>query len=228
MAGKQDTATKIEKTMLVVPIDEARQKLDDQLRSGQELSDALSNNPKLLQVEDNIKIWRDSTTQMLKGLFNTEEIAHEFQGVVGFTPWSRHYGLSSDAIKLDKEWLGKDLLQLKSILARLDYIPTLRHNLRVLAPDSSNYPSRRPIGSPFGMREDDWEIVEERFQEKDVLYIVLGYQFESKFYDSSVLKRNVNEMFAIAANSHNNHLGYPDVKTSFIDLSAGYGPPVLI
>lgn len=82
---------------------------------------------------------------------------------------------------------------------------------------------RFPIGSPFGFTNEDWHTVEERAVSEAIIYVVLGYQFKSDYYDSDKLKMNIEEMFAAAINEYNNRQGHPAGKISFRPLAAGYG-----
>jgi hypothetical protein len=80
-----------------------------------------------------------------------------------------------------------------------------------------------PVGSPYGFTPQDWEIVSERKARHDKLYVVLGYQFKSKHYDSQDLLRNVKEMFLKAVETYNQSPGLSAIYLDFKPLSAGYG-----
>jgi len=80
-----------------------------------------------------------------------------------------------------------------------------------------------PIGSPYGFNDDDWETVALQKSHADVLYVVLGYQFTSSFYDTAALRRNVEAMFADAVTRHNARPGTIDMQLRFKTLVAGYG-----
>jgi hypothetical protein len=52
-----------------------------------------------------------------------------------------------------------------------------------------------PIGSPYGFNEDDYNTV--AFRKRDItnLYIVVGYQFSSEFYNTTLLLDNIKNYF---------------------------------
>jgi len=80
-----------------------------------------------------------------------------------------------------------------------------------------------PIGSPFGFTDYDWEIVADRKSRTDSLYVVLGFQFKSEYYDSEQLTANVRDMLERAVEEYNQlHSSY-QVVLDFRPLSAGYG-----
>lgn len=80
-----------------------------------------------------------------------------------------------------------------------------------------------PVGSPYGFRDEDWEIVSERRSDSSVLNVVLGYQFESEYYDSDELQRNVEGMFLEAVNKYNGLPGSTPTRLQYQSLVAGYG-----
>lgn len=80
-----------------------------------------------------------------------------------------------------------------------------------------------PVGSPFGFTDIDWEIVADRKLKKDTLYVVLGFQFESDFYDSDQLVANVQAMFERATEEYNLLPGSVQIAVDFHALRAGYG-----
>ena len=80
-----------------------------------------------------------------------------------------------------------------------------------------------PIGSPFGFTDYDWEIVADRKSRTDSLYVVLGYQFESEYYDSKQLIANVRDMLERAVEEYNQLHGSYQIVLDFRPLRAGYG-----
>jgi DNA-binding MarR family transcriptional regulator len=80
-----------------------------------------------------------------------------------------------------------------------------------------------PVGSPFGFTDTDWETVADRKSRKDTLFIVLGYQFMSDFYDSDQLVANVQAMFETAVAEYNQLPNSYHVTLDFHALRAGYG-----
>jgi hypothetical protein len=80
-----------------------------------------------------------------------------------------------------------------------------------------------PVGSPFGFTDIDWEIVAERKFNKNVLYVVLGFQFKSEHYNLQELTTNIERMFEDAVNKYNQMPGSNPVDLDFHPLAAGYG-----
>ncbi len=83
--------------------------------------------------------------------------------------------------------------------------------------------SKIPRGSPFGFEKEDWEIVYKRKNDKNTIYIVFGYQFESKFYDAKLLTKNVEKLFKTVINLYNKNEDTDTIKIKFIPLKAGFG-----
>jgi hypothetical protein len=80
-----------------------------------------------------------------------------------------------------------------------------------------------PIGSPYGFTEDDWDIVALHKEDAKTLYVVIGMQFESSFYDSDTLKGNVQATFQNAVKQYNEHYQDSRIELHFEWLSAGLG-----
>jgi hypothetical protein len=79
-----------------------------------------------------------------------------------------------------------------------------------------------PIGSPYGFTEQDWETVAFHKEEDKTLYVVMGMQFKSVFYDSDLLARNIESLFQKAVDEINKSLG-SSVTLRFERLAAGLG-----
>ncbi len=79
------------------------------------------------------------------------------------------------------------------------------------------------VGSPYGFSDEDWEIVSERKARTDTLYVVMGYQFRSEYYESDELARNAQAMLLGAVNEYNRLPGSFQVQLDFHPLAAGYG-----
>lgn len=80
-----------------------------------------------------------------------------------------------------------------------------------------------PIGSPFGFTDEDWEVVAERKAKVNEISVVFGYQFESKHYDTDLLKQNVQSMFQKAVEEYKKQPGAFNISLAFKPLAAGYG-----
>ncbi len=91
--------------------------------------------------------------------------------------------------------------------------------------DESFLPARpfNPIGSPYGFTEDDWDTVSIRKEDDSVLYVVLGKQFQSKFYDSGSLDRNIRAHFQDAVQQYNRINNSAKITLEFEALAAGFG-----
>jgi hypothetical protein len=80
-----------------------------------------------------------------------------------------------------------------------------------------------PMGSPYGFTDEDWEATSERKSQADVLFAVLGHQFESECFDTEPLRCNVEGMLKHAVDAYNNTPGKAPLRLDFRTLSAGYG-----
>ena len=80
-----------------------------------------------------------------------------------------------------------------------------------------------PVGSPYGFTDEDWEIVAEKKSQGSILWVVFGYQFESKRYDTVKLKGNVEKSFKLAVDEYNVLKNAIAVTLDFRSLAAGYG-----
>lgn len=79
-----------------------------------------------------------------------------------------------------------------------------------------------PIGSPFGFTENDWKEVGLKKEEKKTLFVVLGKQFKSKYYDSYLLDKNIKKHFMDTIELYNQRKN-KNITLSFKALSAGLG-----
>jgi hypothetical protein len=80
-----------------------------------------------------------------------------------------------------------------------------------------------PIGSPFGFTELDWEFVTAERHRTDELKVVMGYQFESEWYDWDRLHKNLGVNFAYAVAQYSAAPGNDRISTNMKLLGAGYG-----
>ena len=93
-----------------------------------------------------------------------------------------------------------------------------------LQTNETSLPQRpfNPIGSPYGFKEYDWETVSLHKEDKNKLYVVIGFQFESKFYDTDMLLKNVKNHFQKAVSEYNKR-NNSNITLIFEKLGAGYG-----
>jgi hypothetical protein len=78
-----------------------------------------------------------------------------------------------------------------------------------------------PVGSPFGFTPEDWGMVTENIRDPFKIYVVFGFQFESKYYNTNRLKRNVHKMFQTAVKEYNKSGN--SIILEFASLRGGYG-----
>lgn len=84
-------------------------------------------------------------------------------------------------------------------------------------------PPLNPIGSPYGFTEDDWEIVALQKEAAKTLYVVLGMQVKSNFYDNQTLSQNIQSLFQNALQQSNDKHQDSSFELHFEQLSAGLG-----
>jgi hypothetical protein len=80
-----------------------------------------------------------------------------------------------------------------------------------------------PIGSPYGFTDEDWGTGSERRGQSGRLNAVLGHQFVSEFFDTSLLRSNVETMLRQAVDMYNRLPGKAPLTLDYRTLSAGYG-----
>lgn len=80
-----------------------------------------------------------------------------------------------------------------------------------------------PIGSPYGFTYDDWEFVSLRKKNRNTLNVVFGLQYESQYYNTGDLIRNICEHFEEAIKMYNEKHPKNKIKLQFEKLAAGYG-----
>jgi hypothetical protein len=85
--------------------------------------------------------------------------------------------------------------------------------------------AKQPLaaGSPYGFSDLDWEYTQMRINDTQKLIVVMGYQFESEFYNSELLTSNINKQFENAMNQWNDSPKNKKFKLDFVKLGAGYG-----
>lgn len=80
-----------------------------------------------------------------------------------------------------------------------------------------------PVGSPYGFSDGDWEYIAQQKSQSGRLTVVMGYQFDSKHYDSPLLRENIKVTFQSAVNRYNAQHGSIQTELEFRPLAAGYG-----
>jgi len=80
-----------------------------------------------------------------------------------------------------------------------------------------------PIGSPYGFNEEDWEFIAGQKAQVNRLLVVMGYQFVSTYYDSKLLRQNVQAMFQKAVEQYTVLPASLGATLEFRALAAGYG-----
>lgn len=88
----------------------------------------------------------------------------------------------------------------------------------------SNIPTL-PVGSPFGFVDTDWEYIQKLKKQHTKLFVVMGCQSESPYYNTTNLKNNIKATFESALEKYNeNERGRKEkITLEFKPLVAGYG-----
>lgn len=103
------------------------------------------------------------------------------------------------------------------------------HQRQPLAVAAEQVPARvamlppPPVGSPYGFTDEDWKAISQRKYQPGVLYAVLGYQFDSEYFDGALLCSNVKGMLDRAVKTYNSKPDTAQRTLKFRALSAGYG-----
>lgn len=79
-----------------------------------------------------------------------------------------------------------------------------------------------PVGSPYGFTENDWENVSLQKEDRKTLYVVMGLQFESKYYDTETILKNFKSYFENSVRLYNDK-NNDNISLKFEKLEAGYG-----
>ena len=79
------------------------------------------------------------------------------------------------------------------------------------------------IGSPYGFSDLDWEYIIQKLQQKDNLNVVLGYQFQSGFYNSENLILNLKNHLTRAVEYYNELHPREKLHLNFNPLRSGAG-----
>lgn len=125
MASKKTPPAPKPKTALIIPLDDARERISKRLDKGNEiLQMEIRNEEDLRQVKAEHRKWSDYTTTLLEQMFNTDEIAHGFAGyggwatVLGEIPFHKEKTLFRDRVR-------RDIERLTSIYERLEVYPVI-------------------------------------------------------------------------------------------------------
>ncbi len=79
-----------------------------------------------------------------------------------------------------------------------------------------------PVGSPYGFDEFDWEFVSLKMRDKNTIYISLGLQYESEYYETDGLMKNLEKHLNESVNRYNIKNPGEEVKLQFSKLSGGF------
>lgn len=80
-----------------------------------------------------------------------------------------------------------------------------------------------PIGSPYGFTEYDWETVALKKEDEKTLDVVVGLQFNSTYYDTELLVKNLNSIFLQSIEEYNKLRADNNISINIEQLGAGYG-----
>ena len=85
--------------------------------------------------------------------------------------------------------------------------------------------SKQPLaaGSPYGFSHLDWEHIQLKANDTRKLIVVIGYQFQSEYYDSEKLTNNIKSQFMNVLERWNAISKNDKFELDFVKLGAGYG-----
>jgi DNA-binding MarR family transcriptional regulator len=83
--------------------------------------------------------------------------------------------------------------------------------------------SPQPIGSPFGFKDEDWEVVMRAREDRTRLLVVFGHQWESRYFMTSTLRDHVGRMFEAALSALKATHHALTVSLDYRPLKGGYG-----
>lgn len=118
---------------------------------------------------------------------------------------------------LHKETVGNN--QVEASLDRFPLTPTSSREASSKLEKKMNE-AYKIVGSPYGFQEDDWSAIIAAKKDIHSLNVVLGMQFESQFYDTTVLIENIEKYLNKAVKLYNEinrdnriHLNYKQLKS---------------
>lgn len=130
MTRKKIAPVEREKTALLISLDDAKGKVNDQIGKGNNIFNAkIGNEEELRQSKANYKTWRDFTKELLRQIFSTSELADEFSGFLGAVSFGGRPPTLQEKINDFQQDLRRDLDRLVSIHERLQLFPiaVVRH-----------------------------------------------------------------------------------------------------
>ena len=80
-----------------------------------------------------------------------------------------------------------------------------------------------PVGSPYGFTDKDWEFVTLRKRDRKTLYVVIGLQYKSNYYNINDLLKNMEEHFKKVIELYNEKHKEENISLKFEKLEGGYG-----
>src|SRR5262245_12682991 len=111
------------RTGLLIPLNQARERVYRQLDDGSEiLRTEIKTEEELCQAEARHRSWSDYTEELLKQIFNTEEVARQFTGI-GFGFLGGVKPPLHKEIESFRRDIQRDLEQLASIYEKLELFP---------------------------------------------------------------------------------------------------------
>jgi hypothetical protein len=241
----QQKAEPLPDPSLKVSREEAQEKIAIQIEQGKRLAArSISDDSEMSRAWADERKWVEFTTTLLNKLFDNAKLADEFKdaarwhgafgGPDGFPAKSAHFS----------QGVNYHVDKLESIIERLPLVEEpfglqvakelaegahLHGGQQPASPPALQVPQQysqpRAVGSPFGFREDDWELVEKQRRDTNKLYVVLGYQWKSEHYDSKQLERNIQHHFSDAVQFRNESADTP-ITLVFEPLALGLGEHV--
>ncbi|MGI0015923.1 MAG: hypothetical protein ACREBU_21090 [Nitrososphaera sp.] len=123
MAKKTTPPTKV-RTVLIVSLSQARDRVYRQLEKGSEiLKTEIKTEEELQQAEAKHRSWSDYTEELLKQMFNTEEVARKFTGIFGTAFSGGGKPPLYKEIELFRRDVQRDLERLASVYEQLELFP---------------------------------------------------------------------------------------------------------
>lgn len=146
MPAKKTTPPPKVKTVLLIPLSQARERIYRQLDKGNELLKVeIRNEEELRQAKGKYRSWNDYTEELLKQIFNTDEVARQFSGVFGFAVLGGGPVSLYQEIESLRDDIHRDLERLASIYEKLELYPVSSSG--ILPSEEPNIPDQPYKGS---------------------------------------------------------------------------------